>query len=225
MAERTVKKSYGSNVIGYFPSQITGEMIFYESHIEFDCLRLLDFNPLVEDIREQPMTIQYKHKGRLRKYIPDFYVETSDGGKYLIECKSHKRLGDEELQPKFQAGVKWGMANGVQYFIATEKWLRNGCRLDNVEHLTYYSTHIVPVAIKSRIFSIMINHGKPLTLLELAQTLFPNSPPKAKMPIYHMLYHHDLYANLNDEILNNQTLIYWPAALSERYKLAKGTIL
>lgn len=93
-------KSY-SSITGVTFSQKNKEIIQFESSLEADVAKLLEFNSLVISYVDHPFSIEFNYKGKTHRYTPDFYVElysdlltnpeilgkSSDFKKWLIEVK------------------------------------------------------------------------------------------------------------------------------------------
>ena len=121
----------GGNVIGYFPSIKMQRMIAFESLIERDYLYLLDYELGVEWFEEQPLTIEYRHKGKPFHYTPDFH--TVEAGRYvLVECKPHALVDKEENQRKFRAARTWCTNRGWKFRVVTDRDIRTGSGTDPV---------------------------------------------------------------------------------------------
>ncbi len=105
MAVRKVSHR-GGNMIGKFPSLKMKRMIAFESLIEQDCLYVLDYEPDVEFIGEQPFTIEYPFGGKTLRYTPDFHV-IRRGRNWLIECKPDSLVETDDNRRKFNAARAW----------------------------------------------------------------------------------------------------------------------
>lgn len=223
MPVRTRKYSHGRNIIGYFPSLKMGRMMFFESLIELDCIRLLDFEQTISEFHEQPFTIHYEYQKKHYQYTPDFAV-TRDGQRYLVECKPYARIGDEENQRKFKAASQWCEANGWVFCVATDQSIRSGYRLKNVEHLTYYARHEVDAVSQSRIYSTLLSTNGPLQIAELMEAVSPHKPQAAIMPILHLTYHHQLFIPLNDALITRESVVFLAGQAPASLLLKESTI-
>lgn len=93
MKKRKIEYTYGS-VSGHFAFR-KQKSIAFESTLERDLLTLLEFNDSVDDVIEQPITIEYlNHNDKLVSYTPDFLVYFKEFSKllylfntYVTECK------------------------------------------------------------------------------------------------------------------------------------------
>ncbi|GAB4309150.1 MAG: hypothetical protein Kow0069_08060 [Promethearchaeota archaeon] len=61
------------------------------------------------------IVLYYNNRGFLRRYVPDFIVETIDGKYYLVETKGQHLLNSEETRLKAKAGREWAAAAGANW--------------------------------------------------------------------------------------------------------------
>lgn len=90
-------------------------------------MNALDADVTVESYQYEGMTIEYVSNaktGRIRRYIPDFMVNRTDGTKELIEVKPSKRLVQRNVQKKIAAAEEWCRAHGMVFRVITEHELR-----------------------------------------------------------------------------------------------------
>lgn len=194
--------NHGHNIIGRFPSLKLDRMVDFESLIERDFIYLLDFDPDVVSFTEQPLTIEYEHEGKVRSYTPDFHV-IKNGQNWLVECKPQQMLRTGPNQRKFAAGQTWCAARGWQFEVITDEQIRQGYRLDNVRFLTQFARYPISPAVKNCIECCLIAASAPLTVAELMIKINPAQPQMLQIPIYHLVFHHDLMLPLDDAPLSN----------------------
>lgn len=152
-----MKISMKSRKIGYTYGSVSGHFAFrreksiaFESTLERDLLTLLEFNDMVLDVIEQPVTIEYvNHNGRAVTYTPDFLVHfrspatNNISAPYakpmLIEVKPSEILDKKfrELRPKFKIGMKYAIENGFVFKIYDEKRIRG----QDLKNITFISRH------------------------------------------------------------------------------------
>lgn len=126
-------------------------MAGFESSLERDWLRLLDFDPSVVALREQPFTIYYEADGRRTRYTPDVLVEYSQDRRartvvYEVKPLETLRSDWQLLRPRFKAAVKYCRAQGWQFRIVTERHIRTP-RLANATFLRRYRA-MAPLLVK-----------------------------------------------------------------------------
>lgn len=108
---------------GSHPSTKTGQLVQLESALERDFCCLLEFDSAVLSYVEQPVTIEYKLEGRLRRYTPDFLVHyTIERSPILAEVKYRADLRAQwtQLKPKFRAAKHYAAAKGWEFRLYSE---------------------------------------------------------------------------------------------------------
>lgn len=120
-----------------------GQSLAFESSLERDWLILLNWDPTVNEIVEQPVTISYRDKkGTKRTYTPDCYASFSRGGRleriiYEIKYREELKADWNKLRPKFKAAVHYCKTHGMRFKVVTEKEIRTHY-LANVKFLRSY---------------------------------------------------------------------------------------
>ncbi|NBD36816.1 MAG: hypothetical protein GVY30_12580 [Chloroflexi bacterium] len=196
MAVRKVSNR-GGNIVGHFPSLKLGRMVAFESLIERDFVYLLDYEPTVERFAEQPLTIQYQHAGKQRRYTPDFHV-IYRGHPFLFECKPAQRVAEPENQLKFAAARQWCQPQGWAFGIVTDEYLARNWRITNIKVLTQFARYAIPPETKSRIFAALVAAPGPVTVSDVVHQVQPQDPQSLMIPILHMAYHHEVALPLNE---------------------------
>jgi hypothetical protein len=186
-----------SRWIGKFPSLKLGRMVRYQSLIERDFIYLLDFVPAVSEYCEQPFSIHYKDGDKERQYTPDFSF-VHRGRTYLVECKHHQYMQPDKNKLKWEAARRWGRAHGVMFCVLTEKAIRAGYGLENIQLLTDYARYVIDPAMKTAILRILTETRCPMTVSDLMTKLSPDQPQRAITAVLHLAYHHFLYIPLAD---------------------------
>jgi hypothetical protein len=111
------------SLTGQITSLKRNELVDFESSLERDYIRLLEFDDQVRIYYEQPLKIEFGN----RYYIPDFYVEYWDDKKEVIEIKYSSDLIEnaQKYNEKFKAADEFCKENGLTFRILTEKEIRN----------------------------------------------------------------------------------------------------
>lgn len=71
--------------VGSYVSSKAKETYHYRSSWELMHMEHLDADPSVVGWKYEPLSIEYEHDGRMRRYIPDFFVRYADGRRELHE--------------------------------------------------------------------------------------------------------------------------------------------
>lgn len=112
---------------GEYTSTKSGLTCRFRSGWEFVYMQHLDANELVVDWFYEALKIDYvsnKKTGRLRKYIPDFVVNYTDGHTDIIEIKPKRKLSNAVVVKKTFAAREWCVNNGKTYILVTEVELK-----------------------------------------------------------------------------------------------------
>lgn len=192
----------GGNIVGYFPSVKLERMVAFESTIERDLLYLLDFEPHVESFVEQPLVITYWEETNQRTYTPDFQVEFTNGHTTLVECKPEALVKKDQNVRKFAAGEAWCAERGWRYEVITDQALRRGFRLENVQFLTRFARHELPLTLKYQIKAIIALCDRPLSLQEVINRVTSESPPLVRAMIFQMAFFNELVLALDEGPIN-----------------------
>lgn len=111
-------------VTGKYPSLKSSHCLFAESLRERDLFAMANFDPSLEVVEDHPLTIQYQHEGRQRKYTPDARLVRRGMGHRaeLIEVKTSDHLEKNQLEyaPAFAAAREYAAARGEVFRILTE---------------------------------------------------------------------------------------------------------
>ena len=207
----------GGNIVGRFPSLKMRRMIAFESLLERDFIYLLDYEAQVEQFEEQPLTIEYQYEDQTLHYTPDFHLIEA-GHPILVECKPDRFVDTEENCRKFAAARAWCDQHGREFRVVTDRQLRAGWRLRNVQRLTAYARLKVAAELSSRIVACVREATTTLTLQTVAQTIQPDDPHPIIASLLHLSFHHVLELPLDTAPLSGASLVSWRAPLDQRVK-------
>lgn len=103
---------------------------------------MLDFDPSVIAVREQPFAIEYMGKTRKHRYTPDVLAEFDHRGKketivYEIKPRDELKENWEQYKPRFKAAVHYCRTKGWRFKIVTENEIRTP-QLSNARFLRRY---------------------------------------------------------------------------------------
>lgn len=112
---------------GDYISTKTGKTWHHRSGWELKFMCFLDNDHSVKTWTYETITIEYvsnKKTGRVRKYIPDFFIEYIDGSKKIIEIKQARMLKRRNVIDKTDAAKKWCERMGMTICVLTEHELK-----------------------------------------------------------------------------------------------------
>lgn len=171
MPVRKVKKSY-RNVTGVSAARKAVGDAQFESTLERDFLRLLEFSPDVEGFEVQPLGLPWRDPaGTQRNYTPDTLVtfHASTGLKpWLCEVKYRSDLKKDwiELKPKFRHAIRYARKKGWRFRLVTEVEIR-GPELEAANFLLPFRHRSIPDEQSDRLLALLAAQGEttPLNLL------------------------------------------------------------
>lgn len=92
-----------------------------DSQLELRMMEKMDDDPGVDKwMKRHGITIPWvdvqKH---MRRYVPDFIVQYTDGRKAIVEVKDPSRVDSHEVKRKRKAAEIWRKKRGMEYVVAT----------------------------------------------------------------------------------------------------------
>lgn len=212
-------RKFGPNrrsVTGHVPAQKKPGLVAFESTLERDLIILLEFDPLVSGIVEQPTRIEFGDGS----YTPDFlvtYFPEAGRRQSYIEVKYRDDLAEQwpDLHPRLRAGCRYARSIDRTFKILTEVEIRT-LRLDNITQLwPYRSSAVEPEEIACiREALELLGTASPDRLLEY---LSPDLERRAVLlfTIWHMLANGVIATDLDGVPLSNSSPV-WLADGSQR---------
>lgn len=93
----------------------------YQSDLERRMMERLELDSTVKRwMKRHGISIPWidgqKHQ---RRYIPDFFIEYTDGRKALIEVKDPSRMDSDDVKRKRKAAEMWCKQRRMEYVLAT----------------------------------------------------------------------------------------------------------
>ncbi|MBB2486985.1 TnsA endonuclease N-terminal domain-containing protein [Mitsuaria sp. WAJ17] len=125
-------------------------MLHWESTHELNAFRLLDANPAVLSISEQPLTIRYVLNGVEHDHYPDIQVVTGQG-KELWEVKTSEDASRPEVVQRTQLLTEALPAFGFTYRVAVAEDLAMQPRLTNLLFVLRHGRVDIPIVERERI--------------------------------------------------------------------------
>ncbi|QUE31240.1 TnsA endonuclease N-terminal domain-containing protein [Francisella philomiragia] len=202
-----------SSVSGNYPFRLE-KTICFESTLERDFITLMEFNPLVLDLTEQPITFEYKNfNNRKASYTPDFKVDfsadTSLPSSYIVEVKPRKFIKSnwDKLREKFKLATKYARENGYTFKIYDEGKIRSQY-LDNIKLINSRKYIEYPLEEEIRILEHLSASGH-LPIDEILEYLYVTREQKgiALGHILSLIAKHQISCNMNLPI--NRNTIIW----------------
>ncbi|WP_316570421.1 TnsA endonuclease N-terminal domain-containing protein [Neobacillus sp. YIM B06451] len=204
---RKIKASKKGSFRGKFPSKKNRKMIYWESLLERDYIKTLEFDKEVLMFESQPLEIEYFYCGKRRSYFPDFLVTMRTEKVYLVEVKPIDKVEEEENKIKAEVGRMYSEEKEWEYKIVTEKDIRKGYFLENFNFLKNYNkerTSVRKLACLQRLYEENI----PCSISELKKkALMEMDDGEFYVHLYYMVYEQIIETNLYKEKINEETIL------------------
>jgi hypothetical protein len=176
MPVRKIPKNYCS-VTGVVASSKAIGAAQFESTLERDFVKLLEFDGNVARIEVQPFKIEWKDDlNRPRSYTPDVLVEfkpETGWAPWLCEVKYRTDLRERwpELRPKFRRAVHFAKQRGWRFRLVSEIEIRTPY-LKNVVFLEQFRSRVPPEEMSSRLLESLkiTRRTTPRVLVEALST-------------------------------------------------------
>lgn len=202
MPIRKIPKNY-RNVTGITASSKAVGAAQFESTLERDFLKLLDFSPDVAQFEVQPVQIPWcDTHGKQRSYTPDVLVKFNTHTsrvpwlcevKYRTDIKEHWN----DLRPKFRQAIRFAKQNGWRFRLVTETEIRTQY-LSNALFLSPYRPKKFS-AIKIEHLLVTLHASEHTTPKALLQACSPDIWTQAEwLPVlWHLISTFRIGANLD----------------------------
>ncbi|ESU34118.1 hypothetical protein G3A_02785 [Bacillus sp. 17376] len=204
---RKIKPSKKVSIRGKHRSQKMSSMIPWESTLERDYLKIAEFDSMITYISSQPISITYLFEGKEKTYFPDFLIKTRDFKEYLVEVKPESKKYLSENQIKFQAGMSYAKENGIEFRILSEKDIRKGFLLENLDLLTDSRFEYTDVKIMNRMLEELRKSPGGITIGSFRQ-IMKMEQGEFILNLYYLIYSQKIKADLEREPITNQSLIF-----------------
>ena len=181
------------------------------SQLEYFNYVLLEANPKVQLLCEQPLHINCIHNGARLNYVFDLWVKWSDGQEELIEVKPYEELlpsVNGSLEPKKWGLIKsWCDKNGYDCrFITEREILSNRVILSNARQILRYNPTYLDLSFRNDIFE-KIPIGITVQLKDLL-SLYSHIPLEIIMStVVYMIINDDLKSDLDVSLFTPETLL------------------
>lgn len=184
---------------GYWWSATNGRHVGYESWVERDVAMMLDFDPAVTAFSSQPFWLSWQDEKGERRHAPDYFARLADGGGAVIDVRPDDQV-DEEAAEVFavtaeacsEAGWEFRRTGGPPAVLAANvRWLAG-----------YRHPRCLRAGIAGELLGVF---GRPGPLLAGA---WEAGDPITVLPVlYHLLWRHDLRADLAGSVLGPHSLV------------------
>ena len=160
---------------------------------------MADFDGSVTKIVAQPFLLRARINGKVRRHIPDYWLLTSDGP-IVVDVKPAKRLSDPVVLATFEWTRHVVESIGWRFEIATEQ---PEVLLENVRFLSgYRRADGISQACLAALRALNVDGTE---FRDVRQSV-PHPKPLVHAALLHMLWTHELTADLS-EVLWSKTVL------------------
>ncbi|MBI3218548.1 MAG: TnsA endonuclease N-terminal domain-containing protein [Bacteroidetes bacterium] len=211
---REINPNYRS-LTGAIPSLKNNRLNRFESSLERDFARIIEFDSAVKDYVEQPVEIEFLHEGKQVKYVPDFlvnYKHSIVSGVWIkpmlveVKYRSDLKVKWNEYKPKFSAAINFARTRGWRFKIMTEVEIRTEF-LQNAIFLQHYKKAMVNVDDRAVILREVEKLGL-TTPNELLANLTSNTQRRASLLycLWHIVSNAEIGVDLDKKIKMNSAI-------------------
>jgi len=183
----------------------------FESSLERDWLTVLDFDPAVIRLQEQPFKLTHMVDGKSRSYTPDVLAEYGQDDLnwtvvYEVKHQQQLRADWDQLRPRYRAAVHHCRQQGWRFKIVTEKHIRTPY-LENAKFLRRYRTMAMEQLriAQLRYTASALGPTTPQALVAAAH--WPRQEQAMSLTtVWHMLANGDLRADLHKKLTMSSSI-------------------
>ncbi len=157
-----------------------GKSVAFEAPLERDFLYLMDFDPDVAEVEEQPVKVPVPGgRGRASYYVPDYLVKWRGGQTWLVEVKlsSDLKANRSKYKAKFKAAKTYAADRGWEFKIITDQDIRTP-KLKNIRFLLSYRRRNIDPGVSAR----LLGHASDDITISLGQILERAFPDPSDHP-------------------------------------------
>ncbi|WP_404468920.1 Tn7 transposase TnsA N-terminal domain-containing protein [Sutcliffiella horikoshii] len=206
-SSRKIKASNKMSTRGKHHSSKMFKMIPWESTLERDFIKLLDFDQTIEFFHFQPLQIDFLYQGKRRKYFPDFLVQRKNGKSYIYEVKAFSKVNEPENILKFQVGYRYCSENDMTYKIVTEKDIRKGYLIENLDILNEVRVDSTSKRIMNEIMNTIETCGNRISIIELQEKLKDIEEAILECNLFYLLNTQILYTDLETVPITSNSIL------------------
>ncbi|MBD0380987.1 TnsA endonuclease N-terminal domain-containing protein [Paenibacillus sedimenti] len=204
---RKIRPTKGRNYRCKVTQSKNAVVIYSESLLERDYVRLCNFDPSIERIYFQPLGIKYNYLGRTRKYFPDYLLITKDDRYVLVEVKLKQFVNSDLNKAKFLAASEFCRQKEWTFHVVTEDQIRTGFLQRNINLLLEVKAYKVIPAIAEYIKTILDYRG-PITIQDFISITNCINNDLIIIQLYKLIYSNEIITDLVNYELSLKSIIW-----------------
>jgi hypothetical protein len=181
---RSVVRRSHKGFVGLFHSLKSNGPIEFESLLERDFLYLMEVDPLVTAVRDQPVEIKWMCDGKIHPHVPDFELGCRTGPE-MIEVKPAKKASEPAIVERTRVITALLARQGILYRVLTEEFIRREPTLSRAKTLLHGLGHEPSVEEANAVVRLLSAPTEGLTTIEICARLA--APPSFTNTIYAMV--------------------------------------
>jgi len=182
-------------------------MVFCESLLERDFIRLCNMDSDVVDIQYQPLCLMYNHAGKRKKYYPDFLLTLKDDSRILVEVKTEEHVNDAENQVKYKVGEMYCQEQVWKFKVLTEEEINKGQLGRNVNKLLDVQRFQIDSGVLFDIYKVIKEEGAS-RISQIREEHFGDMDVAIyTAAVYKLLLHQLIITNLSSGPLSDESII------------------
>jgi hypothetical protein len=179
----------------------TDRHVGYESWLERDHLKLMDFDPRVAAVSSQPFWLHWRDEtGRARRHAPDFFVRRTAGSALVVDVRPDDRIAGKDTEA-FAAMAEVCRLAGWEFARVGEI---APVVMANVTWLSWYRHHRNAPSEVVRL-ALLAAFGDGAPLLEGAAAVGDRLSVLPRL--YHLMWCGELVADLSTGPLDRSTMV------------------
>ncbi|WKK21915.1 TnsA-like heteromeric transposase endonuclease subunit [Streptomyces olivoreticuli] len=173
------------NAPGRYWAATTGRVVHYESFLELQNFKLLDYDQEVAGFAAQPFLIEARDGLGAWVHTPDVFVRRRDGTALVVDVKPRALTMRPDVALQFWRTAEVCARAGWDYRVA--------CEIDPLQWatLSWLSGYRRPLHAQADLAGALLDHAhQPVTIGELTSRL--PCPERARPVVFHLMWHHHL---------------------------------
>jgi hypothetical protein len=208
-SNRLKRKRPWGRVLILHPSLKSKTMLELGSVLDAEAAVMMDWEPRVKSYTPRAFSIPFAYKGRDQEFAPSFHVIWQESPGLLI-CAWHAGLLSPRIQAQLDAARGWCTGQDWRFDLMTEVDLRSGFKLQNIKLLTRYARYPLLPQIEARIWRILTEFVRPLSLRDVGLQVAPDNLPTVYAHLLHLAYYHRITIPVESAVISPNTLVELP---------------